>query len=576
MRTMRIISQHAILYLAFVLVWAFLGCGHIREYPIADPITFDPDNAHLAEVPEERDPNYAWDKTYYTIFYPALEGINNLFGLLDTGEAKNVNSFGEAPDSSWFINRIGMYPMSPEEVALGPNTTSGPSQDEQWIVTRGKTQGATPGFFVKDALGDAYIVKFDPPVGPETNSAADVICARFFHAAGYNVPEDSVVYFNPEILKLASDAKFVDKKGRKRLMEEADLDEILKYPVREPDGRIRAYTSKILDGKPIGPLSYKGTRPDDPNDIIPHQDRRELRGLTVMSAFLGHNDMKGPNSLDMYVTEDGKSYVKHYLIDFGSTLGVGALGRDKAFKGYLYTLIDFKDIFLNIFTLGLYVHPWEKSEFPDIKGIGSLDVETYSPGDWKPSNPNPALLRATNLDGYWGAKILMAFTDEHVRAIVKEAKFSDPRAEEYMSQILIQRRDKTGRYWYGRGNPLDRFAFSDSNILRFDDMAVVGDLEKAEDAKYKWRLEYRGDGIEAMTDYVEIKSTQIAFSPDIIERMNDVISQSGQPENERNRVFSIDIRTNRGDSSRWSKSVRVHVFYSPEGDLKLIGIEREG
>ncbi len=252
---MGIVRQHAMLYLAFALAWVFIGCGQIREYPIADPITFDPDNAHLAETPEESDPNYAWDKTYYTIFYPALEGINNLFGLLDTGEAKNVNSFGEVPDSSWFINRIGMYPMNPEEVARGPNTTPGPSQDAPWIVTGGKTQGVTPGFFIEDALGDAYIVKFDPPTGRETNSAADIICARFFHAAGYNVPEDSVIYFDPELPSLGPDAKFVDEKGRKRSMERADLDEILKYPVREPDGRIRAYTSKILDGKPIRPLA---------------------------------------------------------------------------------------------------------------------------------------------------------------------------------------------------------------------------------------------------------------------------------------------------------------------------------
>jgi hypothetical protein len=574
---MRTLKQNTILYLALALSWVLAGCSQTYKYPIAEPITSDPDNVHLAEAPDESDPNYIWDKTYCTIFYPALEGIDNLFGVLGTGEAKNVNSYGEVPDSSWFTNRICMYPTSPEEVARGCNTTQGPSQDGQWIVTRGKTQGATPGFFIKDALGDAYIIKFDPPSVPEAGSAADIISTRFFHAAGYNVPEDSIIYFDPEILEVGTDARFVDEKGRKRLMTEADLDEILKYPVWEPDGRIRVCASKILSGKPIGPFSYKGTRSDDPNDIIPHQDRRELRGLVVMSAFVGHNDMKGPNSLDMYVTEDGKSYVKHYLIDFGSTLGVGASGRSKPFRGHLYySLVDFKDIFLNILTLGLYVHPWERGKFPDIKGIGSLDVETYNPGSWKPSRPNPALLRATNLDGYWGAKILMSFTDEHLRAIVKEAKYSDARAEEYMSQTLIQRRDKTIRYSYDKVNPLDRFVFSDKHVLCFDDMAVVGNLEKAEDAKYKWKLEHSGKAAKAITDYSEIDSTQIAFTPDLIERMNDTILQSGQPDNERNRVFSIDIQTKRADSPKWSKSVRAHVYYSPAGDLKLIGVQREG
>ena len=145
-----------------------------------------------------------------------------------------------------------------------------------------------------------------------------------------------------------------------------------------------------------------------------------------------------------------------------------------------------------------------------------------------------------------------------------------------MSRMLMQRRDKTGRYWYSKVNPLDRFTFSDKRVLRFDDMAVVGRLEKAEDAKYKWRLEYRGQEINALTDYVETNSTEITFTPGVIDRMNDAVSQSGQPDNPRNRVFSIDIRTKRADRPKWGKSVRPHVYYSPEGDLKLIGIEREG
>jgi len=145
-----------------------------------------------------------------------------------------------------------------------------------------------------------------------------------------------------------------------------------------------------------------------------------------------------------------------------------------------------------------------------------------------------------------------------------------------MVRTLIKRRDKTGRYWYNKVNPLDRFKFVDRDVLRFNDMAVVGRLEKAEHAKYKWKLEYRRKGIKALTDYVEIDSTQITFTPDIIDKMNDAILQSGQFNNPRNRVFSIDIRTKRANHQKWSKSVRSHIYYSPEGDLKLIGIEREG
>ncbi len=210
-----------------------------------------------------------------------------------------------------------------------------------------------------------------------------------------------------------------------------------------------------------------------------------------------------------------------------------------------------------------------------MKGVGYFEADVYNPGKWKPYYPNPALAHATNLDGYWGAKIVMSFTDEHINAIVKDAKYSDPNAEEYVIQTLIQRRDKTGRYWYNQVNPLDKFKV-DKHVLRFDDMAVVGRLEKAGDTKYKWKLEYQGKDIQALTDYVEFDSTNIAFTLNIIEKMKAAIRQSGNANNKRNRVFSIDIRTKRRNRSKWSKSVRPHIYYSPEGEFKLIGIEREG
>ena len=565
--------QEKVFLLVFTFILALAGCTHVVEYPIAEPTTFDPDNAHVPQIPKESEPDDDWDKVYYTAFYPIFDGIDRLLRLPGPGCAKNVNSVCEVPDSSWFTNRIGMYPMTSEEVARGPCTTSGPSQAGTWIVTRGKTQGATPGFFIKDARGEAYIVKFDPPEFPEMSSGAAIISSRFLHAAGYNVPEDAIVYFDPKILRLGPDAKFVDKKGRKRRMMHSDLEEILRYPSRQPDGRIRVYTSKILGGKPIGPLDYNGRRADDPNDIIPHQDRRELRGLIAISAFLNHDDMRGPNSLDMYVTEDGRDYVKHYLLDFGSTLGAEALGPNKPFKCHMYG-VDLKDSLLSIFTLGLYVRPWEKSESPDIKGIGYFEADVYAPGKWKPSYPHAALKHATNVDGYWGAKIVMTFTDADIKAIVKEAKYSDPRAEAYMIQTLIKRRDKTGRYWYNKVNPLDRFKV-EGNVLHFTDMAVTGHLGKAEDAKYKWKLEYRRKKIQALTDYVAIDASQITFTHEVIKKMKDVILKSGQPDNPRHRVFSIDLRTQRANRSKWGKSVRPHIYYSPQGEFKLIGIERE-
>jgi hypothetical protein len=67
---------------------------------------------------------------------------------------------------------------------------------------------------------------------------------------------------------------------------------LLQRAPRRPDGTYRALASKLLPGKPVGPFQYFGTRPDDPNDIFPHENRRELRGLRVFAAWLNHDDSR--------------------------------------------------------------------------------------------------------------------------------------------------------------------------------------------------------------------------------------------------------------------------------------------
>ena len=82
-----------------------------------------------------------------------------------------------------------------------------------------------------------------------------------------------------------------------------------------------------------------GLRSDDPNDLIPHEHRRELRGLRVIASWINHWDLKEMNTLDMYVEEGGRKFLRHYLIDFGSSLGGGKSpleyfhGREYAFDG---------------------------------------------------------------------------------------------------------------------------------------------------------------------------------------------------------------------------------------------------
>ena len=81
--------------------------------------------------------------------------------------------------------------------------------------------------------------------------------------------------------------------------------------------------------------------------------------------------------------------------------------------------------------------------------VGFVESNTFDPSTWRPDYPNPAFDDRTERDVRWGARIVAGFTDEHIRAAVTAAHYTDPRAAEYVIRILIERRDKLVRRWLG-------------------------------------------------------------------------------------------------------------------------------
>ncbi|MBL4632845.1 MAG: hypothetical protein JKY56_03180, partial [Kofleriaceae bacterium] len=89
--------------------------------------------------------------------------------------AQGVNSLDEVPDSTWFINRLGVREMTVQEVRLGPSRDDSPEAHVPWMVRSTKVGGASIGFIIKDQRGIKYILKFDPPSFPEVETGADII-----------------------------------------------------------------------------------------------------------------------------------------------------------------------------------------------------------------------------------------------------------------------------------------------------------------------------------------------------------------------------------------------------------------
>lgn len=433
---------------------------------------------------------------------PAPFSYNDYFGFIVNtfddpadyhGPALNANTLQEVPNSSWYTNRHYRERLPREALLRGPDVTGGPDRSAAWTVTEGKDEGVSVGLQIEDARGDVYLLKFDDPSYPEMASGAEVVVTKLFHALGYHVPENYVVYFDRERLVPADDATYEDARGRERPMDAAFIDEMLEKVYRYEDGRYRALASRFVAGSPIGPFRYYGTRSDDGNDLYPHEGRRELRGLRVFAAWLNHTDARGQNTLDSVVEEDGRQYVRHYLIDFGSTLGGGPLGPKRYESGFEPVVAPVK-MLVRAVTFGFAGNDWLDIEYRDLPSVGRINVVDFEPETWRPGYQNPAFDRMDRADAFWAARQVAHFTDEELRALVEQGQYTDTMAVRYLTYVLAGRRDAIARTYLRHGGGVDRFRVDDG-ALAFDDLlARHGLAPQAPQRRYVWRPFSNADG----------------------------------------------------------------------------------
>ena len=436
--------------------------GMDRRFYADDPVRRDDDTRDIAPVPM-----FDLSKSY--------EFVHETFGesVKSWGPAMNVNTLGEVPESSWFTNRIGVRDMSIDELVNGPNQVDGPAPG-MWRVTGRPDSGITPKFTIKDSRGDTYMIKLDPARNPELPSSVEVISTKIFHALGYWVPEDNIVTFDISRLEVAPGAKIRTDSGEKRPITMVDIQRWLATTPKLADGRIRALASRYVPGKVVGQFRFTGTRSDDANDIYPHERRRELRGMRVFAAWLNHDGARPINSIDTYVQDNGRRYIRHYLQDFGSNLGSGSTSAQQPRGGNEY-LIEGDKWAKGLGAFGFYRRDWSKVQYPANPSLGNIEADFFQPAKWKTEYPQPAFGQMDDADAFWAASLASRFTNPMIEAIVKTGELSDPAAARYLTDVIIKRRDKVVNYWITRTNPLDRFLVEPvigGALLTFDNAAI--------------------------------------------------------------------------------------------------------
>lgn len=448
--------------------------------------------------------------------------------------------------------------MTIAEIVRGAETEGPPDTTQPLTVIAAKSGGITPGFTMRDARGRVYFVKFDPAAHRELSTAADVIGARFFHAFGYHVPQNDVAHIRRQQLRIDPTARVSLPGGKKRPMTEADLDETFAGAARLPDGRIRIVASLRLAGEPLGPFQYRGTRGDDPNDVFPHEHRRELRGLRVFAAWLNHDDSRSVNTQDMFVRgEDGRGYVRHHLIDFSSSLGSGSNARreiapqnPRAGNEYV---IELAPMLRSLFSLGLWERPWRNVRYPEHAGVGRIEAEFFQPHAWRPEYPNPAFERMLDDDAFWAAAIVHEVGDDAVRAMVAAGELGDDASERYLGDTLIRRRDKTRAWYFARTNPLAHFTVEEG-ALRFRNLGEEAGLGSAEGYDVEWSRFDNDTGAD-----VPIASHHAGEARSSIP--DDVAS-----------YLAARIRTRSATHAAWARAVTVYLRRGV--GWEVVGIDR--
>lgn len=391
-----------------------------------------------------------------TLTYTLLVNLFGKPGDPELGQrARDLNTVDEVPDGPFFANHAGRVAMTSEGVARGANLGSGPA-DGPWRVVAAKSDGITPGFTVRDRNEVLWFLKFDPPGWRGMATGAEIITAKLFWAVGYHTVEYYLARLTPSLLLVEEGATVAQAGERERALQPADLERLLRRAERDADGSYRVIASKAAPGRPVGRLRFEGTRADDPNDVIPAEHRRSLRGYSVFAAWLNHVDAKAINSIAVLVDDGGRRHIRRYLLDFGSTLGSAAIGPREEWQGYEPLVERLGEVGRRVVSGGLRVPAWRRTQFFVAPSVGRLprDHQHWDPVTWQPHAPNAAFRHARADDRFWAAYKLTFISDAMIGAAVREGQLGDAEAEGALAEMIAARRDRILRAYLPQVNPV--------------------------------------------------------------------------------------------------------------------------
>ena len=304
-------------------------------------------------------------------------------------------------------------------------------------------------------------------------------------------------------------------------------------------------------------------REEDPNDRIPHQLRRDLRGAQPMYAWVDYVDLPRGNALDVLVSDDrdpSRHYIRHYRLDFDSSLGaIGAVNHD-ARQGYAYSF-GWGHVFGEIVQFGAAPRAWKTHGAPKLRGVApQFTADNFDPARWKPDIQYAPFQAADVHDMLWGTKLVARFTRDQIRAAVEAGEYSDPRAVDYLTDTLVARQRALMINWFAQTAPLDGFSATADGVC-FHDLAIEHGIAPASSTHYAL----------VIRDHANRAIAQAKFDP----APTGASCATGLPfahdGGDDYTIFQVDVV--RGE---WKKRVYIHVARDPATrQPRVVGVWRQ-
>jgi hypothetical protein len=369
-------------------------------------------------------------------------------------ESGDVNSMDEVPRSTWFEPRA----TDVGAIARGPGS-DGPPRPPFTLVST-STTAVENGLVITDSRGLGYEIGIDPVDRPEMRTAAAAIGARLVWALGYHTP--------PVFIAHVRAADFWGAGGGG-----GGVDAAAALGAGPPaiGGFYRVSAVRWPMGMNLGQTPEGGTRSDDSNDRIAHPDRRTLRALQVVAAWLQLGGLGPRKTVDAYEGAPERGHVTHYLVGLDEAFGAGDVvhvwdpppAEGGGSPG------------IRLLTLGLLRNPAPPPTQLDIPAIGELSGDV-DPRRYRPPLPYQPVERQQAPDAYWMAKRIASIPSAGLAVAIDAGKLSDERAQKRLLSALEARRAKVVGYWFSRVTPLE-IVLADSAKLVLRDEAVAQGIE---------------------------------------------------------------------------------------------------